>query len=132
MMRGVCERARAGGDTMSAPISNHTSAPRGRRLFVMHLTPPACDGSLPSPFPFIYRRRPPSSLRIELCLGHEAISNGVLARCDVSTSREQRMGGGFGRKHTAGGEIHFDDSCHLPIRVGRLPLACDVFTTSPS
>ncbi|PBK59841.1 hypothetical protein ARMSODRAFT_771805 [Armillaria solidipes] len=91
------------------------------------LPPPACDGPLPSP-PSIFAVITVAYI-IVLTL------NAVLAHCDVSTSRERGMGDGFGGKHTAGGEIHFDDSCHpappRPIHARLIPLTCDVFPGPP-
>ncbi len=54
----------------------------------------------------------PSLSLIDLCFKHEAISNAVLARCDVSTSCKWGIRDGFGGMRAAGGEIHFYDSCH--------------------
>ncbi|PBK94905.1 hypothetical protein ARMGADRAFT_1029249 [Armillaria gallica] len=66
----------------------------------------------------------------DLWLEHKAISNTVLACCNVLTPHKPGMGDGFGRKCMAGGEIYFDESWHsAPPRP--IPLTYDTFPGPP-
>ncbi len=142
MMRGVRANTCVGGDDIHCAnhlrLQPHIPTPREVSFHDachsshMRWSPCHCHFhcmlSLPSIFAVGHSMS--SLLPIDLWLEHKAISNTVLACCDISTPRKPGMGDGFGGKCMMGGEIYFDESWHsAPPRP--IPLTCDTFPGPP-